>query len=239
VSGLRTIPREGLVQATINVLREQVAAGFWPVGSRIPTESELTRQLGVSRNTLREAVRALIHSGLLEARQGQGTYVMAVDGVNRTLTQFLGEGGLVEVLEVRRGLEVEAAGLAALRRDANDLAQMRSALEREDEAILAQVWSKVVDADLDFHVAIAVATRNPVLLRLYQSFCDAVRDSLGATIGQIARNSTGTMHVPLMAAIEAGDASGARRAAAEGFDFLTKEVLSASRGKKPVLDLDE
>jgi DNA-binding FadR family transcriptional regulator len=222
-----------LVQATINLLREQVTAGFWPVGSRIPTESELARQLGVSRNTLREAVRALIHAGLLEARQGLGTFVLAVDGVERTLTQFLGEGALVEVLEVRRGLEVEAAGLAALRRDANDLDQMRRALDREDEAIMAEAWSRVVDADLDFHVAIAVATRNPVLLRLYQSFYDAVRGSLGATVGQVARRSVRTMHVPLMRAIEAGDAAGARRAAAEGFDFLTKEVLKTFKGKSP------
>src|SRR6187431_3731034 len=58
-------------------LRQQITSGAWPVGSRIPTEPELVEQLGVARNTVREAVRALAHNGLLDIRQGSGTYVVA------------------------------------------------------------------------------------------------------------------------------------------------------------------
>ena len=67
--------REPLADQVIAQLRTQITSGEWPVGSRIPTEVELVEQLGVARNTVREAVRALAHNGLLDIRQGSGTYV--------------------------------------------------------------------------------------------------------------------------------------------------------------------
>lgn len=69
--------RAGLSDQVIAELRNQITSGEWPVGSRIPTEPELVEQLGVARNTVREAVRALAHNGLLDIRQGSGTYVIA------------------------------------------------------------------------------------------------------------------------------------------------------------------
>ncbi|CAM5710563.1 Fatty acid metabolism regulator protein [Streptomyces hirsutus] len=69
--------RSALSEQVIATLRTQIASGEWPVGSRIPTEPELVEQLGVARNTVREAVRALAHNGLLDIRQGSGTYVVA------------------------------------------------------------------------------------------------------------------------------------------------------------------
>ncbi|EPJ37730.1 putative Exu regulon transcriptional regulator [Streptomyces afghaniensis 772] len=69
--------RSALSEQVIAALRAQITSGEWPVGSRIPTEPELVEQLGVARNTVREAVRALSHNGLLDIRQGSGTYVVA------------------------------------------------------------------------------------------------------------------------------------------------------------------
>lgn len=69
--------RSALSEQVIAALRNQITSGEWPVGSRIPTEPELVEQLGVARNTVREAVRALAHNGLLDIRQGSGTYVVA------------------------------------------------------------------------------------------------------------------------------------------------------------------
>lgn len=69
--------RSALSEQVIAALRAQITSGEWPVGSRIPTEPELVEQLGVARNTVREAVRALAHNGLLDIRQGSGTYVVA------------------------------------------------------------------------------------------------------------------------------------------------------------------
>ncbi|BFO20338.1 hypothetical protein SHKM778_67260 [Streptomyces sp. KM77-8] len=69
--------RAALSEQVIAALRAEITSGEWPVGSRIPTEPELVEQLGVARNTVREAVRALAHNGLLDIRQGSGTYVVA------------------------------------------------------------------------------------------------------------------------------------------------------------------
>src|SRR4051794_2993381 len=74
---LRTARRAGLIEQVIDQLREQILAGTWPIGGRIPTESELAQLTGTSRNTVREAVQSLVHAGLLERRQGSGTYVLA------------------------------------------------------------------------------------------------------------------------------------------------------------------
>src|SRR5919198_5010069 len=76
-AALSSLRRGPLVELVAAQLREQVASGAWPVGSRLPTEAELGRQLQVGRSTLREAVRVLVHVGLLETRQGAGTFVRA------------------------------------------------------------------------------------------------------------------------------------------------------------------
>src|ERR671938_308515 len=74
---LRSARRAGLIEQVIEQLREQITSGQWPVGSRIPTETELSQLTATSRNTVREAVQSLVHAGVLERRQGSGTYVRA------------------------------------------------------------------------------------------------------------------------------------------------------------------
>ena len=103
---LATTRRSGLVDEVIGQLRTVIAAGEWPVGERIPTEQELVALLGVGRNTVREAVRALSHGGLLDVRQGDGTYVRATSEVSGAIRRLCGSE-LHEVLQVRRALEVD------------------------------------------------------------------------------------------------------------------------------------
>src|SRR4051794_34097626 len=74
---LRAARRSGLIDQVIEQLRGQIESGRWAVGNRIPTEAELAASTGTSRNTVREAVQSLVHAGLLERRQGSGTYVLA------------------------------------------------------------------------------------------------------------------------------------------------------------------
>src|SRR5256714_8180162 len=108
-------------------MRELVASGEWPLGQRIPPESELVTALGVGRNTVREAVRALAHSGLLEVRQGDGTYVRTTSEVSGAIRRLCGTE-LREVLQVRRSLEVEGARLAATARTEAELRKLRKLL---------------------------------------------------------------------------------------------------------------
>ncbi|MGW6455806.1 FadR/GntR family transcriptional regulator, partial [Streptomyces sp. NPDC055078] len=110
--------RAGLTDQVIAQLRNQITSGVWPVGSRIPTEPELVEQLGVARNTVREAVRALAHNGLLDIRQGSGTYVLATSELAGVMHRRFAEAGPRDVAEVRCTLESWAPPGGARRRPA-------------------------------------------------------------------------------------------------------------------------
>src|SRR5262252_1258771 len=103
---LRSTQRSSLVPQVIAQLRSQILSGEWAVGSRIPPEPDLAAALGVGRNTLREA-------GLLERRQGSGTYVVGARELAGAVARRIADAQIVEVIEVRRAFEVEAARLAA------------------------------------------------------------------------------------------------------------------------------
>ena len=105
--------RSALSEQVIAALRAQITSGEWPVGSRIPTEPELVEQLGVARNTVREAVRALAHNGLLDIRQGSGTYVVATSELAGVMHRRFADAEPRHVAELRGALESSAARLAA------------------------------------------------------------------------------------------------------------------------------
>lgn len=145
-------------------LRKAIAAGRFPPGTRLPSESQLTEAHGVSRTVVREAVAALRADRLVEARQGAGVFVLE-GGANAPAPLFLKSvdhervSSMIEVLELRTAVEVEAAGLAALRRSP---AQEEVILERH-YAVRACFEASVPTSDADFalHIAIAEATNNP------------------------------------------------------------------------------
>src|SRR5581483_9202285 len=124
------VRRERLADQVVHQLRRRLAAGEFAVGQKLPPEPELMAQLAVGRTTIREAVRALAHAGYLDVRQGDGTYVRALDPGQDQLAERLRQARVPEVYELRRALELEMARLAALRWDGDDLARIHAALER-------------------------------------------------------------------------------------------------------------
>jgi DNA-binding FadR family transcriptional regulator len=178
------VSRVSTVNAVIEEIRNQIRSGEWVLGDRLPSEAELTRMLGISRASLREAVRALVHAGLLDARQGDGTYVVAVDEAAVALNRKLTQSKAMDVLEVRRGLDASAVPLAAARRTDEDLAAMREALDARNSGADRGDMTAFVDADLRFHLAVARAAHNELLLDLYEGMTMAFRQSLGHAIGQ-------------------------------------------------------
>lgn len=204
---LRTAHRSSLVTQVIEQLSEQVASGNWRVDERIPPENTLAESLGVGRNTVREAVRALCHTGLLECRQGDGTYVRATSELSGAMRRRLSSAELVETLEVRQGLEVTAAGLAAVRRTDSDLAALTAALRARDDAWAAGGTAAFVDADMSFHVAVVAAAHNSVLAELYTDFSEALRASIAAAGSPVDNANVG--HREIADAIAVGDAPAA------------------------------
>ncbi|MFE2546854.1 FadR/GntR family transcriptional regulator [Actinacidiphila glaucinigra] len=213
---LRPVSRpSGLFEQVVSGLRRQITSGAWPVGSRIPTEPELVRQLGVARNTVREAVRALAHNGLLDIRHGSGTYVAATSELSGVMRRRFEKAGQRDVTEVRGALESAAAGLAATRRTAEDLARLDMLLALRERAWDSGDRDAFVDADSAFHLAVVAASHNEVLAELYADLGQVVRDSLKEHFGAPALRPGDHMdHALLLDAIRAGDAATATGEAA-------------------------
>jgi DNA-binding FadR family transcriptional regulator len=220
---LATTRRTGLVEQVIGQLRESVVSGEWPVDTRIPNESTLSEALGVGRNTVREAVRALAHAGILEVRQGDGTYVRATSEVSGALRHLCGSE-LREVLQVRRCLEVEGARLAAAARTDEDVAALRQLLQRRDELELGEDDAAFVRADAALHFAVVQASGNTVLTELYRGLTEAVTASVATT--SAAHEPRHIRHEGLIDAITAQDVEAAGREAGGFLEDLIEELPS-------------
>lgn len=215
---LATARRTGLVDQVIEQLRASVTAGEWPVGAKIPTEPELVEALGVGRNTVREAVRALAHIGILEVRQGDGTYVRATSEVSGALRRLCGSE-LREVLQVRRCLEVEGARLAAAARTGEDLAELRTLLDRRDRYQAENKHDEFARADTEFHLAVVRSSHNTVLTELYRGLTEMILASVATTSAQ-PQPVEEIRHRGLLDAVAAGDVELAAREAAGFLDEL-------------------
>ncbi|MEV6327946.1 FadR/GntR family transcriptional regulator [Streptomyces sp. NPDC051909] len=211
--------RSGLSDQVITQLRNQITSGEWPVGTRIPTEPELVEQLGVARNTVREAVRALAHNGLLDIRQGSGTYVVATSELAGVMHRRFAGSDPRDVAELRATLESSAARLAAQRRTERDLRQLDALLARREEAWAARDAEEFVTADAAFHHAVVVASHNEVLTGLYSDLGHVLRSWLREDVGQELRPENHMDHARLVAAIHEGDAERAATEAA-GYPFM-------------------
>ncbi|SDM93852.1 FadR/GntR family transcriptional regulator [Allokutzneria albata] len=223
---LATTRRAGLVEQVIEQMRALVTSGEWPVGRRIPPEPELVTALGVGRNTVREAVRALAHAGLLEVRQGDGTFVRATSELSGAVRRLCGSE-LRDVLEVRRALEVEGARQAATRRSAEDLRELERILAARDAALEAGDFDLMVQLDTDFHLFLVECSHNNVLTELYRGFTEAVRSSVATTVNTSLRRDEHVSHTELLDAVREQDAEKAVR---EASGFL-EELLANLPGK--------
>jgi DNA-binding FadR family transcriptional regulator len=155
----------------IEQLRAMIRSGAVKPGEKLPREPDLADALGVSRNSLREAVRALSLLRILDVRQGDGTYVteVAADTLLAALSvviDFHGDVTLLEVLHVRRLLEPAATAIAATRIDDAALEELETILER---TTTSSTIEELVSADFEFHSRIAAVASNAALAAILES----------------------------------------------------------------------
>jgi DNA-binding FadR family transcriptional regulator len=243
---LAQVSKSTLVDTVITRLEELITSGEWPVGFRVPPEPELIRALGVSRNTVREAVRALVHAGLLDPRPGDGTYVRADTGLDAALERAARRWGALDALEVRNMLERDAARLAAQRRNEADLNEIEAASRHRTEARHAPQDAPrpalpdaaepdldadnqaFVEADAAFHQAVVAATHNRVLIELYSSLAEPLRASV-AEVLRISDDGQDECHRALARAIREGDPVAAELAATDLL-AMSLAILNAGEG---------
>lgn len=223
----RIAPTPTLAEQVTDQLRRRLAAGEFPVGALLPPETELAHELGVSRNSVREALRSLVHAGLLGARAGYGTFVLATNDVAPTLARRIDQERDADVAEVRMLLEREGARLAALRRTPEQADRLREALTRRTELIGLPGYE---DADIAFHQVLLEAAGNPLLAELYrgvggneQALAALRDDAARAADGRPHPTAIDDAHAPIVDAVIAGDPIAAEKAAEAAVRLINEQ----------------
>lgn len=173
-----------LTDAVIERLKEKIFTGHYKVGDRLPSEPQLMEEFSVGRSTLREAIKVLVHAGVLEVKQGRGTRILSLEQTLFT-TSFehqLHSADTKDIYEARAMLDLEVARLAVYRRTDEDLLAMKSFLKQRKDALQKGNYSSYIEADISFHLSIAKASKNTVLYTLYQSFIPTLKKVLSSFI---------------------------------------------------------
>lgn len=222
-------PNASLSDRVADALEAEIRGGRLVAGGKLPTEVALAEQFGVSRTVVREAVSRLKSMGLVDSRQGSGIFVRAAGfaPLNFGERHAVSQAAVVQMVEVRRALEAEVAGLAAERRDANDIRRIREAI-----AALAAAVSSGGDGvaeDLALHRSIADAARNPFLLDTLNYLSQYLRGATRVTRANEARRidfatQVADEHLDIVNAIEAGDPARARAAAAAHMNNAIRRI---------------
>jgi len=171
---LKPIKPKRISDQVFEQIRELIYKGDFKTGQQILPERDLAISMAVSRTSVRNAINKLVTMGLLEHRQGQGTFVASPDnrkGNPLAAAMATDEATLDDLLEVRMGLECNAAMLAAQRATDTDLKAIEKSLE-EMEADLEATDKIGTGPDAAFHMAITFSTKNPVLIHLMRNFYD-------------------------------------------------------------------
>ncbi len=174
-SAYRVIHNRRLYEQVVEQIRDRVLSGELEDGDQLPTERELTEQLGVSRTVVREAMKALRQEGLVEVRPGRGTFIScdtsrAVKRLLDLMMRIDRGSDWSHVIEIREILEPEIAALAARRGTEKQIMAMREAVAAMDAAL--DDADAFVTADDDFHLAMAKGTQNPLLVAFIDSIVD-------------------------------------------------------------------
>lgn len=225
-----------LSEAIHRELERRILDGELPSGEKLPTEHALAEHFTVSRSVVREAVARLKAEGLVEARQGAGTFVAKQPRVlNFGQVERQEPTELAQVLELRRIVEVAVAGLAAERRDEADLAAIRASLVAMDRAL--DQGQNGAQADDAFHETIAAAAKNPYLQRVVNfvssQFSEVRRLTWEPADYPALRKRAQDEHHKLFAAIVARDVAAAQGYAAAHLDGVESRLsIVAETNKK-------
>jgi GntR family transcriptional repressor for pyruvate dehydrogenase complex len=202
---LKNIKRPNVSEMVFEQLKEAISSGEWATGTQIPSENELTQLLGVSRITIRSALQKLSSLGVIESRQGEGTFVCEYSSasyMNAMIPMILlSKPDRDSIFEFRRILEVESAALAAIRADKKIIEDLRANFElmKSNKNDVAEA----AECDAQFHLIIAQATKNPVIIQTYTILKDAIKSSLSENIALVGLKNGISNHPKIIDAIEA------------------------------------
>jgi GntR family transcriptional repressor for pyruvate dehydrogenase complex len=233
----RAIKASRLFEQIVQQVEESILAGHLKPGDQLPAERDLAQKFGVSRTAVREAVKTLREKGLVEAYSGRGTFV--TNGTSQAIRQSLDlmirinqQEGSSHLAELRQVLEPEIAGLAAPRIEEQLLATMREAVATMDRNLHDP--DAYVEADLDFHLALAEAVGNPLVLSLLDSIVGLLREQRVRVFSVDGGPERGQFHhKKILAAVEKHDSARAREAMRAHLKQVLSDTSRSDKKKSP------
>ena len=229
----RAIKASRLYEQIVQQVEESILSGQLKPGDQLPAERDLAQRFGVSRTAVREAVKALREKGLVEAYSGRGTFV--TNGTSQAIRQSLDlmvrinqQDGATHLAELRHMLEPEIAAVAATRIEEQLLGTMRDAVAAMDRSLHDP--DAYVEADLDFHLALAEAAGNPLILSLLDSIVGLLREQRSRVFNVDGGPERGQFHhKKILAAVEGKDSAAARQAMKEHLDQVVADTRAAGK----------
>ena len=227
---LKKIRKQNISDIVFEQLQEQIINGTWAPGSKIPSETALSEELGVSRITVRNAFQRLISLGLIEAKQGGGTFVKDYTdadalGYIQPLLAYA-KPDIHYFLEFRAVMEPEMAALAAEKASDEQIASMEKSAKRY-EATDPDKVKELLEADMSFHFSIAEATMNPIITKIYEMLREIYRNNLEQVIDKLGVDIGVKYHAKIVAAIREHDPVEARRSMRKHLRDTLRLYLSA------------
>jgi len=171
------VKRSGVCDEVFNRLQGQISSGKLKKGDKLPSEPELMTRFGVGRSTIREAIRMLANTGLVRVQQGVGTFVDMQNGTPIPWYNRLQNSTSKDLNEVRQLLELKIAEKAAVNRTRKDIAILTRLLKRRLDAARKNLAYECIEADIQFHIAIADAAKNDILADLYKNIAGQIKKS--------------------------------------------------------------
>jgi GntR family transcriptional regulator, transcriptional repressor for pyruvate dehydrogenase complex len=229
----KTVRASRLYEQIVQQIEDSILKGVLKAGDQLPAERELAQNFGVSRTAVREAVKALREKGLVEAFSGRGTFI--TNGTSQAIRQSLDlmsrigqQEGFTHLAELRQILEPEIAALAAIRIEDQLLATMRESVAIMDRSL--EDPDAYIEADLDFHLALAEAAANPLVLSLLDSIVGLLREQRLKIFRVDGGPERGQYHHKrILAAVESRDAEQARDTMREHLVQVREDSGSSSQ----------
>lgn len=202
----KILQKESLAEQLTNLLKNEIAQGKYSVGQKLPTEAQLVQDYGIGRSTVREAIKALSNIGLLSVQQGRGTYVEKQTVNEESIDHRMARANIKELNEVREILELKIAEKAALNRTAKDLKNIEKSLEARKLYAESGDLVNCIEADINFHLAVAKASHNEMLYDIYKATSEHLKNWFQKTYKDTSTlKESHERHVALFRCIEAGD----------------------------------
>jgi len=233
MEGYQKIERMSVPEQVFEQLKQAILSGKWQPGDGLPSESQLASEFGVSRMSVRTAIKKLETFGIVEVRRGEGTYVIEFDPavfLKGLSPIFSKPKNAIEILEFRKALETECLKLAIVRADKKDIETLGGVFDQYWQALRAEDYGKAVEYDYCYHRLVFLMSKNSLFTQIYESMSDLFFINIDDNERLTVRSHDTSRpdldaHSQIVEALRRRDMQGAVNA----YTGMIKEILKAYR----------